>query len=42
MEGICLELSISRKIANLLGGELYAERNFGIGSVFILNLPVNN
>ena len=38
-EGTGLELYLSQKIANLLGGEIKAESEFGKGSVFTLSLP---
>ena len=38
-EGTGLGLTISRRLANLLGGELTAASTVGVGSVFTLGLP---
>ena len=40
IEGTGLGLYLSKKIANLLGGNIKAESEFGKGSVFILTLPL--
>ena len=40
IEGTGLGLYLSKKIANLLGGQLKAESEFGKGSVFIFTLPL--
>ena len=37
--GTGLGLCISRKLARMLGGELYVESEIGIGSIFTLSLP---
>ena len=37
--GTGLGLCISRKLARMLGGELYVESELGIGSIFTLSLP---
>ncbi len=39
-EGTGLGLYLSKKIANLLGGDITAESEFGKGSVFTLTLPL--
>ena len=39
-EGTGLGLYLSKKIANVLGGDISAESEFGKGSVFILALPL--
>jgi len=39
-EGTGLGLYLSKKIANLLGGDIKAESEFGKGSVFIFTLPL--
>ncbi len=39
-EGTGLGLYLSKKIADLLGGEIKAESEFGKGSVFTLTLPI--
>lgn len=39
-EGTGLGLYISKKIANILGGEIYVESEFGKGSKFTLALPL--
>jgi len=39
-EGTGLGLYLSKKIANLLGGDIKAESEFGKGSVFTLTLPI--
>jgi signal transduction histidine kinase len=41
-EGTGLGLYLSKKIANLLGGEIVAESEFGEGSVFTLALPLKH
>ena len=40
IEGTGLGLYLSKKIANLLGGDIRAESEFGKGSVFTLTLPI--
>lgn len=40
IEGTGLGLYLSQKIANLLGGDIRAESEFGKGSVFTLTLPL--
>ena len=40
IEGTGLGLYLSKKIADLLGGDIMAESEFGKGSVFILTLPI--
>ncbi|GAG79545.1 unnamed protein product, partial [marine sediment metagenome] len=40
IEGTGLGLYLSKKIANLLGGDIRAESEFGKGSVFTLTLPL--
>jgi signal transduction histidine kinase len=40
IEGTGLGLYLSKKIADLLGGEIKAESEFGKGSVFTLTLPL--
>jgi signal transduction histidine kinase len=40
-EGTGLGLYLSQKLANLLGGEIRAESEFGKGSEFTLTLPLN-
>lgn len=39
VEGTGLGLYLSRKLANLLGGDILVESEFGKGSVFTLELP---
>ena len=39
-EGTGLGLYLSKKNANLLGGDIIAESDFGKGSVFTLTLPL--
>jgi signal transduction histidine kinase len=39
-EGTGLGLYLSKKIAELLGGEIKAESEFGKGSVFTFTLPL--
>jgi len=41
-EGTGLGLYLSRKMANLLGGDIAAESEFGTGSVFSVTLPLGN
>lgn len=40
-EGTGLGLYLSKKIADLLGGRLEAESEFGKGSRFVLTIPIN-
>lgn len=40
IEGTGLGLYLSKKIADLLGGEIKAESEFGKGSIFTLTLPI--
>ncbi|MBA7534070.1 Sensor histidine kinase RcsC [subsurface metagenome] len=40
IEGTGLGLYLSKKIANLLDGDIRAESEFGKGSVFTLTLPL--
>jgi signal transduction histidine kinase len=40
LRGTGLGLSLSRKLAQLLGGEVSAESELGVGSVFSVTLPV--
>lgn len=40
-KGTGLGLAISRKLAHRLGGEVYGESEYGIGSVFTFIVPVN-
>jgi signal transduction histidine kinase len=39
-EGTGLGLYISKKLMNLLGGDIRAESEFGMGSVFTVTLPL--
>ena len=40
-EGVGLGLYLSKKLANLLGGDIYIKSEFGKGSVFTLAIPIN-
>jgi signal transduction histidine kinase len=40
-KGTGLGLAISRKLAHRLGGEVYGESEYGIGSVFTFIVPIN-
>jgi signal transduction histidine kinase len=39
-KGTGLGLTISRKLAHLMGGEVYGESQYGIGSVFSFVVPI--
>ena len=39
-EGTGLGLYLSKKLMNLLGGDIQAESEFGRGSVFVVTLPL--
>jgi PAS domain S-box-containing protein len=41
-EGLGLGLTLARKMANLLGGDIFVESTIGIGSTFSVVLPMDN
>jgi len=41
-EGLGLGLTLARKMANLLGGDIFVESTIGIGSIFSVVLPMDN
>ncbi len=40
-EGTGLGLALSRRLVELLGGRIWAESEFGEGSIFTFAIPVN-